>query len=107
MLEPTIVFEYNFAINSDRKLAKYGPVFNSLRRNCNSIKFVYLSMSTLGIFGASSDSHLQMLEDLHFDANVQSNILMKASNIVIRFSFELLILSYLHHHLYSVLYFSP
>ena len=41
-------------------------------------------MSALDIFGASSDSLLQMLQDLHFDANVQNNIVMKASNIAIR-----------------------
>ena len=29
-------------------------------------------------------SFLQMLQDLHFDANVQNNIFMKASNIAIR-----------------------
>ena len=84
MLELTVGFESNITINSDRKLAKYRPLFNSLRTNYTSIKFVNLSMSALGIFGASSDSLLQMLQDLHFDANVQNNIVMKASNIAIR-----------------------
>ena len=44
-------------------------------------------MSALGIFGASSDSLLQMLQDLHFDAIVQNNIVMKALNIAIRCSY--------------------
>ena len=76
MLELTVGFESNITINSDRKLAKYHPLFN-----------VNLSMSALGIFGASSDSLLQMLQDLHFDSNIQNNIVMKASNIAIRCSY--------------------
>ena len=77
----------NIAIISDRKLAKYRPLFNSLRSNYTSIKFVNLSMSALGIFGTSSDSSLHMLQDLHFDATAQKNIVMKASNIAIRCSY--------------------
>ena len=76
-----------FTINSDRKLAKYLPLFNSLRTNYTSIKFVNLSMNALGIIGTSSDSLLQMLQDLHLDANVQKNIVSKASNIAIRCSY--------------------
>ena len=44
-------------------------------------------MSALGIFGTSSDSILQMLQDLHFEANVHKNIVMKASDIAIRYSY--------------------
>ena len=51
------------------------------------MKFVNLSMRALGIFGTSSDSFLHMLQDLHFDATVQKNIVMKASNIAIRCSY--------------------
>ena len=80
MLELTVGFESKITINSNRKLAKYRPLFNSLRANCTSIKFFNLSMS------ASSDSLLQMLQDLHFEANVQNNIVMKASNTAIRCS---------------------
>jgi len=58
MLELTVGFESNITINSDRKLAKDRPLFNSLRTNFTSIKFVNLSMSALGLFGASSDSLL-------------------------------------------------
>ena len=75
LLELTVGFESNIAINSDRKLAKYRLLFNSLRSNYTSIKFVNLSMSALGIFGTSSDSFLHMLQDLHFDATVQKILL--------------------------------
>jgi len=50
MLELTVGFESNITVNSDRKLAKYCPLFNSLRTNYTSIKFVNFSMSALGIF---------------------------------------------------------
>ena len=69
--------------DSDCKAAKCHPLFNSLGTKYTSINFATLSMSTLGILGASSDSLLQMLHDLHFDINVQKNIDMKASNIAI------------------------
>ena len=87
LLEPKVGFESNITINSDRKLAKYRPLFKSLRTNYTSIKFVNLSMSALGIFGTSSDSLLQLLQDLHLDDNVQKNIVKKASNIAIRCSY--------------------
>ena len=74
VLELSVGFESNISINSDSKLAKYRPHFNSPRTNYTSIKFVNLSMSALGIFGASPDFLLQMLQDLYFDANVQTNI---------------------------------
>ena len=82
LLELTVGFESNIAINSDRKLTKYHPLFNSLRTNYTSIKFVNLSMSALRIFGTSSDSFVHLLQDLHFDVNVQKNI-MKSSNIAV------------------------
>ena len=87
LLELTVGSESNMTINSDRKLAKICPLFNSLTTNYTSITFVNLSMSALGIFGTSSDSLLQMLQDLHLDANVQKNIVRKASNIAIRCSY--------------------
>ena len=86
MQELTVGCESNITINSDRKLAKQRLLFNSLRTNYTSIKFVNLSMSALGIFGASCDSLLQMLQDLHFDTNFQKNVVMKVSNIVMKVS---------------------
>ena len=88
LLELTVGFESNITINSDRKLAKYPPLFNSLRTNYTGNKFVSLSMSAPGIFGTSSDSLLQMLQDLHLAANAQKNIVKKASNIAIRCSYD-------------------
>ena len=41
-------------------------------------------MSALGIFGTSSDTFLQMLNDLNFNQNLTHNIFMKASDIAIR-----------------------
>ena len=87
LLELTFGVESKITINSDRKAAKYCPLFNSLRSKYTNIKFVNLSMSALGIFGSSSDSLLQMLQDLHFDNNFQQSIVMKASNIAIRCSY--------------------
>ena len=87
MLERFVGSESNITINSDRRFSKLCPLFNSLRTNYTSIKFINLAMSALCIFGASSDSVVKMLQDRHFDANVQNNIVMKASNIAFRCSY--------------------
>ena len=44
-------------------------------------------MCTLGIFGASSDSFLQILNDLNSNQNLKHHIFMKASNIAIKYTY--------------------
>ena len=41
-------------------------------------------MNALGIFGTSSDSFSQMLNDLNINKNLKHHICMKAPNIAIR-----------------------
>ena len=53
-------------VNSDRKAAKYHPLLTNLRAEYTYINFVNFSMSALSIFGTSSDTFLQMLNDLNF-----------------------------------------
>ena len=84
LLELTVDFESNIKVNSDRKAAKYHPLLTSLRAEYTNINFVNFSMSTLSIFGTSSDTVLQMLKDLNFDQNLTHHIIMKASNIAIK-----------------------
>ena len=84
LLELTVGFESNIKVNSERKAAKYHPLFTNLRTEYTNINFVNLSMSALGIYGTSSDTFLQMLKDLNFNQNLTHQIIMKASNIAIR-----------------------
>ena len=58
-----------------------------LKHAYSDVKFVNLSMSTLGIMGRSSESLLLMLEDLKLDKNAQKHIVRKIINIAIRCSY--------------------
>ena len=72
ILELTVGFESNLQINSDRKKAKYHSLISDFTPAFSSIKFINLSMSTLGLLGKSSDSLLLFLEDLKFDMRSSS-----------------------------------
>ena len=65
-LQLTVGFESIMQVNSDRKKAKYHSLISDLMCSFPNIKFIYLSMSSLGIFDESSDS-LSLLEDHQFD----------------------------------------
>ena len=87
ILELTLGFESNIQINSDRKASKYSSIILDLKHAYSDVKFVNLSMSTLGIMGRSSESLLLMLEDLKLDKNAQKHIIRKIINIAIRCSY--------------------
>ena len=96
ILELTVGFESNMQINSDRKKAKYHSLISDLIPNYSTIKFINLSMSTLGLMGKSSDSLLSLLEDLQFERPSSTHTIKKIMNIAIRCSY-----------IYSVLEISP
>ena len=87
ILELTVGFESNMQINSDRKKAKYRSLLTDLSPNYSTIKFINLSMSTLGLLGKSSDSLLSLLEDLKFDMPSSTHTVKKIMNIAIRCSY--------------------
>ena len=64
VLELAFGFESNMKINSDRKATKYHPLINQLYSSYSTVTFVNLSISTIGIYGMSSESFLSMLTDL-------------------------------------------
>ena len=84
LLELTVSFESNIKVNSDCKAAKYHPLLTNLRTEYKNINFVTFFMSTLGNFGMSSDTFLQMHNHLNFYQNLTHHIFMKASNVAIR-----------------------
>ena len=87
ILELTVGFESNMQINSDRKKAKCRSLLTDLSPNYSTIKFINLSMSTLGLLGKSSDSLLSLLEDLKFDRPSSTHTVKKIMNIAIRCSY--------------------
>ena len=84
ILELTVRFESNIQLNSDRKKAKYHSVISDLTPTFSNIKFIDLSMSTLGLLGKSSDSLLTLMEDLKLDKPTSKYIIMKLKNIATR-----------------------
>ena len=87
VITTTLGFESNIQLSSDRKKAKYHSLIYDLNPTFSNIKFINLSMSTLGILGKSSDSLLAFLEDLKFDKPTSKYIIMKRMNIAIRCSY--------------------
>ena len=87
ILELTVGFESNLQINSDRKKVNYHSLISDLTPTFSNIKFINLSMSTLGLLGKSSDSLLLFLEDLKFDKPSSQYIIKKIMNISIRCSY--------------------
>ena len=67
ILELTVGFETNLKINSDRKLKKYLPLISDQENNFDKVKFVNVSISSLGVFGQSANTFIDMLKDLKFD----------------------------------------
>ena len=57
-------FETNLDNNAHRKELNYRPLFTDLAKDYNKIKFVNLCISCLDIFGNSSDSILQMYNEI-------------------------------------------
>ena len=80
-------FEFNMQFNSNRKKAKCHSLISDLNPTSSNIKFINLSMRTLGILGKSSDSLLTFLEDLKFGKPTSKYIIMKHMNIAIRCSY--------------------
>ena len=89
ILELTLGFESNIQINSDRKASKYSSLLLDLNHAYSDVKFINLSMSTLGIKGTSSGSLLLMFGDLKLDKTAQKHVIKKVMNIAIGCSYDM------------------
>ena len=84
VLELSVGFETNLDNNVDRKFTKYLYLLNDLKSKYRHIEFMNLSIGSLGIFGQSSDSFIQMCSDLAIDKAHTNYIFTKSSTIIIR-----------------------
>ena len=84
ILELTVGFETNIEVNNKRKAIKYDPLIQDLRSQYRTTTFINLSMSALGIYQASSDTILTMMNDLGIAKSVQISIIKKILNIAVR-----------------------
>ena len=58
-------------------------------KHFKTVKFVNLSVSTLGVFDQESLAFIEMLKELNVDINHQKYILRKVINIAIRSTYHI------------------
>ena len=87
VLELTIGFESNLLTNVTRKQQKYQDLINEQHKNYEKVKFINLSISSLGVFSHCSLDFIEMLNDLKFDEQCRKYCVRKIINICIRSSY--------------------
>ena len=87
ILELTVGFESNLQVNARRKHHKYLGLIKELETAYDKVKFVNLSLSTLGIFSQSVENFDDMLSVSKFDTQDSKFIKRKIMNICIRTSY--------------------
>ncbi|CAB4040395.1 Hypothetical predicted protein, partial [Paramuricea clavata] len=84
VVELTTGYETNLKNNVKRKKDKYRELLRQLGKNCNQVKFINLSISSLGIFAEECSTFLDMLESIGLDKNHQMYCVKKMITIAIR-----------------------
>ena len=79
----SVGFETNLDNNASWKFTKYHYVLNDLTSKNRQVKFVNLSIGSLGIFGQSCDSFIQMCSDLTIDNALTNYIITELTTIII------------------------
>jgi hypothetical protein len=87
ILELTVGFESNLLTNATRKRQKYQDLISEQLKNYEKVKFVNLSISSLGVFSHSSLDFTEMLKDIKFDEQCRKYYVRKIINICIRSSY--------------------
>ena len=82
--ELTVGFETNLHNNVKRKEARYKELIKQQSKNFKSVKFVNLSISSLGVFDKECLSFLEMLDTIGLDKNHQKYCIKKIMSIAIR-----------------------
>ena len=84
MVELTVGYESNLANNAKRKKEKYKDLIIKLDENFVSVKFVNLSISSLGVFDKECDTFIEMMNDLGLNDQHQQYCFRKMISIAIR-----------------------
>jgi len=84
ILELTVGFESNLINNAKRKFNKYKLLIETLQKKFKTVKFINLSISSLGVFSTECSSFLEILEELDFDKKQKMYIIRKIIQIAIR-----------------------
>ena len=75
VLELTVGFESNLNNNAVRKKEKYLNLIKEMSRNYRCVKFVNLSLSSLGIFSDEFSMFLDMMNNIGIDKTQQLYII--------------------------------
>ncbi|CAB4002828.1 Hypothetical predicted protein [Paramuricea clavata] len=84
VVELTTGYETNLKNNVKRKKDKYRELLRQLGKNFNQVKFINLSISSLGIFAEECYTFLDMLDSIGLDKNHQMYCVRKMMTIAIR-----------------------
>ncbi|CAB4030630.1 Hypothetical predicted protein [Paramuricea clavata] len=84
VVELTVGFESNLTNNVNRKKAKYKNLIRELDQNFTSVKFINLSVSSLGVFDKECHTFVKMLNELGLDNQHQQYCIRKMISIAIR-----------------------
>ena len=72
-----------------RKKEQYLNLIKEMSRNYRCVKFVNLSMSSLGVFSDECSTFLDMMNDIGIDKKQQLFIIKKMINIAIRATYDI------------------
>ena len=84
ILELTVGYKTNLRNNINRKHLKYEKLIIDKKKKFNSVKFINLSISALGVFDKKSAAFLKMLEDMHLHKTHTKYVIRRIINIAIR-----------------------
>ena len=84
VVELSVGFETNLNNNASRKFEKYRYLLHDLKSKYRLDNFVSLSISSLGIFGQSCNSFIEMYTDLSINTDHNNYLMTKLTSIIIR-----------------------
>ena len=90
VLELTVAFKSNLNNNAVPKKEKYLKLIKEMSRNYRCVKFVNLSLSSLGVFSHECFTFLAMMNDIGINKKQQLYIIKKMINIAIRATYYIL-----------------
>ena len=84
IVELTVGYESNLYNNVKRKQSKYSELTREQNEKFKSVKFVNLSISSLGVFANECSTFIEMLHDLGIEYNYEKYIIRRMTTIAIR-----------------------
>ena len=84
IIELTVRFQSNVNANTFQQKPKYLELVDTFSQRYDAVKFVNVSMGTLGMFGTSCDTFVTMLNEVGTTQNQKDYLLKSMTNITIR-----------------------